>query len=101
MSARAEVLCDGTIGCEKALGMAWRLEPLPLPLPLAGWLVRILRAVVKIAVRTMFHPRGKLSFGGAVALQLIGDDHTRCVRQPFEELAEELLCCLLIPAPLH
>jgi hypothetical protein len=55
MSPRAEVRCDGTIGREEALGVSWRFEPLPAPFPLAGGLVRILGAVIKIAMLAMFH----------------------------------------------
>jgi hypothetical protein len=48
----------------------------------------------------MFHPREQLSLSSSVALQLIGDEHPRHVRQALEQLAEELLCGLLIPAAL-
>ena len=48
----------------------------------------------------MFHPWKNLSFGSAVALQFIGDDHSRYIRQPFEEFAKELLRGLLVTAAL-
>src|SRR2546427_6162249 len=48
----------------------------------------------------MFHPRGLLSLSGSIALQFIGDDHSRHVGQSFEQLAEKLLCGPLIPAAL-
>src|SRR5262249_35484408 len=41
------------------------------------------------------------SLGSPIALQLVGDDHPRYVRQAFEQLAEELLRRPLIPAALH
>ena len=101
MPARTEVLGDGTIGGEKPLGVAWGLEPLHAPLPLAGGLVRVLCAIIEIPMLAMFHPWENLALGGSVALEFIGDDHARYVRQPFEELAEELLRGLLVPAALH
>jgi hypothetical protein len=48
MPARTEVLGDGTIGREELLGVSRRLKPLHPPLPLAGRLVGILRAVVQV-----------------------------------------------------
>jgi hypothetical protein len=101
MSARAEVLGDGTIGREETLGLARGFEPLHTLLPLTGGLVRVLRAIIQRPVLAMFHPREDLSLGGSVALEFIDNDHARYVRQALEELAEELLCCLLIPAVLH
>ncbi len=50
MPPRTEVLSDGSIGREKALGLPRRLEALHLLLPLAGGLVRVLRAVVQIPI---------------------------------------------------
>jgi len=56
MLAWAEVLRDGTIGREETLSVARGFEPLHASLPLAGGLVRVLRAVVEIAMLAMFHP---------------------------------------------
>jgi hypothetical protein len=50
MPARAEVLGNRTIRGEKPLCLSWGLEPLHAPLPLAGGLVGVLRAVIEIAV---------------------------------------------------
>ena len=55
MPSRTEVLGDGAIGGEEALGMARGLEALHAPLPLAGRLMGVLRTVVEIAVLAMFH----------------------------------------------
>src|SRR5467141_3760116 len=49
----------------------------------------------------MFSPQEDLALGVAITLEFVGNDHTRCVRQPLEELAEKLLYRLLIPAALH
>jgi hypothetical protein len=81
--------------------MPRRLKSLHAPLPLAGGLVRVLGTVVEVAMLPMFHPRKDLPLRGAIALQLIRDDHSRDILTAFEELAEELLGSLLIPPPLH
>jgi len=84
MPARAEVLCDGTIGREETLGLARGLKPLHAPLPLTGRLVRVLCTIIEIPVLAMFHPRENLSLCSCVALQLIGDEHPRHVPQALE-----------------
>jgi len=100
MPVGAEVLGDGTIGGEEALGVARRLKPLHAALPLAGRLVRILRAIIKIPVLTMFHPGEDLPLGSSRALEFVGDDHARDVGQAFTELAKELLGGSLVPTAL-
>src|SRR5712692_10697046 len=62
--------------------------------------MRVLRTVIKIAMLAMCYPRKKLSLGSTVALQLIGDEHSRHVRQALEQLTEELLRRALIAAAL-
>jgi hypothetical protein len=101
MPSRAEVLRDGTIGGEEALGMPRGFDPLHAPFPLARRLVRVLGAIVQIAMLPMFDTRQYLALRGAEALELIGYDDTWHVLAPFEELAQELLCGLLVPPPLH
>ena len=101
MPARSKVLCNRTIRGEEALHVPSRLEPLHPSLSLAGRLMGVLCPVVQVAVLAMFHPREDLALRHAVALELIRDDHTRDICQPFEQLAEELLRRLLIPATLH
>ena len=46
MPARAEVLRDRTKGSKETLSVAGGLKPLHMPLPLAGGLVRVLRALI-------------------------------------------------------
>jgi len=100
MAARAEVLRDETIRREEPLNMARRLEPLRALRSLAGGLVGVLCAIIEIPVLAMFHDGEDLPLGGTVALQFIGDDYARHVRQPLEQLAEKLLRGLLVPAAL-
>src|SRR5262249_46382765 len=80
--------------------MPWRFEPLHTPLPLTRGLIRVPCPVVQIAMLTVFHPREHLALGGAVALELIGDEHPRHVGQALEQLAEELLCGRLVAPAL-
>lgn len=75
MPPRTEMLRDSVIGREKALGVSWRFEPLHALLPLPGGLMRVLGAVVKIAMLTMFYTWQDLALSRSVPLQLIGDDH--------------------------
>ena len=60
MPTWAEMLDDETIGGEKPLSVARRLEPLHTSLPLACRLVGILCAVVQIPVLAMFYSRKNL-----------------------------------------
>ena len=80
--------------------MPRRFEPLPAPFPLAPRLVRVLGAIIHIAVLPVFDARQDLSLSSTVALQLIGDDHAGDILAAFEELAEELLGGCLIAAAL-
>src|SRR5215212_8924944 len=48
----------------------------------------------------MFHSRKNLAPGRSVALEFVGHDHARHVRQAFEQLAEELLGGPLVPPTL-
>jgi hypothetical protein len=50
MPARAEVLRDRPIGGAEPLGLSWGCEPLPPSVPLSGRPVRILRAIIHIAM---------------------------------------------------
>ena len=100
MTARAKVVGNGTIGGQEPLGMSRGLEPLHPPLTLARGLVRVLGAVIYIAVLAMLDAGQHLALGGAVALELVSDDDPWDVLTAFEQLAEELLGRLLIPPAL-
>lgn len=84
MPTRAEMLGDGIIGREEALGLAGGLEPLHASLPLAGRLVGVLRPIVKIPVLAMFHSWEDLSLSSSVALEFVSHDHARHVGQALE-----------------
>src|SRR5262249_44494287 len=60
----------------------------------------VLTAVVEIATLTVFDPGQDLALGRAVALELIRNDHAWHVLQSLEQLAKELLRCVLIAPAL-
>jgi hypothetical protein len=84
------MLGDRTVGREEPLGVARGLKALHAPLPLASWLVRILRAIIQIPVLTMFDLWEELALSGTITLEFIGDDDPRHVHQAFEQLDERL-----------
>ena len=74
MPSRAEVLGDGTICRQKALGMTGGFEPLHATLALTRRSMGVLTPVVEIAALAMFHSGEHLALGGTVAFELIRDD---------------------------
>jgi hypothetical protein len=80
--------------------MSWGLEALHPPCSLARRLVGILGAVVQVAVLPMLDTGSQVPRRGAVALQLIGDEHPGRVRQAFEQLTEAPLGRVLVPLAL-
>ena len=70
-------------------------------LALTRWPMRVLTSVIKRATLTVLYAREALALRRAVAFEFIGDEHPWDVQQVFEELAEELLCRLLIAPPLY
>src|SRR5215510_7504970 len=90
MPSRAEVLGDGTIRRQKALGMTGGFEPLHAPLALTRGAMEVLTPVVEITALAMFHSRENLAFGGTVAFEPIRDDHAGHIPQALEQLANWL-----------
>src|SRR5215510_15927336 len=101
MSSWSEVLGNGTIRGQGALGVPWGFKPLHAPFPLARWPMRVFAPVIAITTLAMLHPGQDLARGGAVALQLIGDDDPWYILPPREQLAEKLLGGVLVAATLH
>ena len=73
IAAEMEEVVDLIVGGEEPLRLTGRFELLHLPLSAAGRLVRILRAVVQSLVLAMLDAGHDLSFGRAVAGQLVSD----------------------------
>ena len=71
MPSRAEMLGDGTICRQKALGMTGGFEPLHATLALTRRSMGVLTPVVEIAALPMFHPGQDLALRSTVALQFI------------------------------
>jgi hypothetical protein len=86
MTTRTEVLREGTRSGEKPLGLV--CEPLPAPLPLTSRLVRVLRVIIEIPMRVLFHPWEELALDGSIALSFVGNDHTRDVGSSCKRFAE-------------
>src|SRR5262245_15762731 len=101
MPAEPEVLGDRARSGQEPLDVPRGFKPLHTLLPLAGGLMGVLGAVIEIAVLAMFDPWKNLALGGSIAFEFVGDDHTRDVRQAFQEFAEELLRGFLVAPPLH
>jgi len=89
MAAELAVVVDASVGRQKALRIARRLEPLDLPLSSPGGLVRYLGAVVEIAALPVLDTGQDLALGRAIAAELVGHDHARNILQALEQLAEE------------
>jgi hypothetical protein len=100
MPPRLEVLREGTIRREEALGVTRGFEPLQAPLSLAGGLMGMFRTVVEVAVLAMFDAGQEFPLGRSLTLEFSRHDHARHVPAPFEELAETLLRGLLVSTAL-
>jgi hypothetical protein len=101
MSSWPEVLSHGAIRGEEVLRVPGGFKPLYPSLPVAGRLMRVLRAVIEVAVLAMFHARQNLPLGCTIAFEFIRDDHPWRTGQFFEQLAEEFLRGVLVPPMLH
>ena len=63
--------------------------------------MRVLTAMVEVAMLAMYHARQDLALRRTIALQLVRDDHTGHVLQALEQLAKELFRGLRMPPTLH
>ena len=97
MAAKLEQVVDPAVAGEEPLGMARRLEPLHLSFSSSCRLVRDLGLVVEVTALPMYDPRQDLSLGGTIAAQLVRQDHTGCVLQPFQQLLEEVRIPIIWP----
>jgi hypothetical protein len=72
-------IIDLAMSRQETLRMAGRFEPSHLSLSLPSGLMRYFGAVVDPLVLTMLNARHELRFGGSVAFEFVGDQHSRRV----------------------
>ena len=101
MPARSEVLGNGSIRRQKALGMPRRLETPAYDTRVDAWDDGSSHSGCSDSGSGGARPRQDLPFGRAVALQLVRNDHPWHVLEPLEQLTKELLRRLLVAATLH
>ena len=73
VAGQEEEVGDGVMDRDEALNVAGRLEPLHLAFSSAGWLVGVLRPVVKPLVLAMLDAGHDLLLRRAVGAQLVQD----------------------------
>ena len=91
---------DLVISGKEALNLPRRLEPLHDPLSSSGQLMGVFGPVIESLVLPMLDPGHDLPLGSGVALQLVGDEHTRGSTLLLEELAEQAFGGLLVAPAL-
>jgi|HubBroStandDraft_4_1064222.scaffolds.fasta_scaffold01312_4 hypothetical protein len=101
MALEVEIVVDGSVHIEKALGRSSRLEPLQFPLSSSHGLVGILGAIVRPQSLLMRTGQAQVPESRSVGAELVG-------RQQFwreasfpEQLAHQSECRALVAAALH
>src|SRR3984893_15645879 len=74
MALDVEGVIGGCVGGEKSLRGSHALDPLHLPLPSSGWLMRILRSIVAPSATLVAFCDSKMTGCGGIRSQLICDD---------------------------
>jgi hypothetical protein len=101
VAPRPEVLGNGPIGREEALGVARGLESRQAPFALAGGLVRVCGPILEGPVLSVLHAREYLPLGGPIAFERVRNAHAGCICCPLQELAANLLGRVLVAPALH
>ena len=100
VGAAGENVGDLIMGGKKPLHLPRRLEPFHDPLSSSGRLMGILRPVIEALMLAMLDAGHDLPLGCGVALQLVGDQHTRRSPLLLQELAEQAFGGLLVAPAL-
>src|SRR6201997_3860135 len=100
VSVAGENVGELVMSGKEALNVPRRLEPLHDPLSSSGRLMGVFGPVIEALVLTMLDPGHDLPLGRGVALQLVGDEHTRCSALLLEELSEQAFGGLLVAPAL-
>src|ERR1700730_16000944 len=74
MALDVEGVIGGCVGGEKSLRGSHALEPLHLPLPSSGWLMRILRSIVAPSATLVAFCDSQMTGCGGIRSQLICDE---------------------------
>src|SRR5271169_596355 len=101
VSAAGEKVGELVMGGKEALHLPRRLEPLHDPLSSSGWLMGVFGPVIETLVLAMLDPGHDLPLGRGVALQLVGDEHTRGSTVLLEELSEQAFGSLVVAPALN
>src|SRR6202045_3817512 len=96
VSAAGENVGDLVMSGKEALNVPRRHDPLSS----SGRLMGVFRPVIEALVLPMLDPGHDLPLGSGVALQLVGDEHTRGSILLLEELAEQAFGGLLVAPAL-
>src|SRR5260221_2464324 len=100
MSSWLETPGNEAEGGEKALGLFGCGEPPHLLFTQSRGLVGVFRSIVQPFVLPMLHARQELAFRRTIAPELISDDDTWNIWEPFEELAEKSFGSFFVSAAL-
>jgi hypothetical protein len=96
-----EEVVDRVVGREGTLHLPGRFEPLHLPFPPSGRLVRVLGPVVEPSVATVLDPGHHLAPGRTVARELVRDHHPRRPPLALQQLAQQALGRPLVAPALN
>jgi hypothetical protein len=101
MPFRSEMGSEYIVSLKKTLRMLRRLEALHPALSLAGWLMRVLRAVVHVSALPMGHSRRDDFLGRAIAAKFVGDDHAGRPAGGAQQLAQKANSGKTVAPRLH
>lgn len=96
-----KVIGNRTEGRKKALSMSRGFKATHGALPLSHRLVRVFCSILQAFVLSMLYASEQFSFRCSVTGQLVSNDDAWNLLQPFKQLTEEFLGCLLISPPLN
>ena len=101
MALEVEIVVDGSVHIEKALGRSSRLEPLQFPLSSSHGLVGILGAIVRPQSLLMRTGQAQVPKRGCVRTQLVRRQGFRREALFPEQLAHQPECRALVAAALN
>src|SRR5882757_3031945 len=81
--------------------MSRRLDAAHHLLTYPRWLMRIFRPVIQPFVLPVFHVQPEIPVSCGVALELVGDQDTRCTPVPLEQFTHEAPGRMPVAAALH